>query len=92
MADEKKLDPQYLIVTTRTDLDWLQTLVNSWIKKGYVPFWEPRILQDTYIQTMIDPQLLEVTVKEVKEVKKVTSSIVTIPGTVNVEWCECNCW
>jgi hypothetical protein len=21
-----------------------------------------------------------------------TTSTVTIPGTVNVSWCECNCW
>lgn len=94
--EETKLNPQY-IITTKTDVEWLQVLVNRYIEKGYTPYWPMNVVNNwtviTYQQVLVDPKLLEVTVKEITDIKKwAISSTVAIPGTVNVSWCECNCW
>ena len=96
--EPQPLNPSY-IITEKSDLEWFQVLVNRYIEKGYVPYWPMNyILIDwhtwvfRYQQIMIDPLVLEKQQLTVREVSNIKSSTVTIPGTVNVSWCECNCW
>jgi hypothetical protein len=101
MANEepKALNPSY-IVTEKSDLEWFQVLVNRYIEKGYVPYWplnyimiDWRTWVFKYQQILVDPLVLERQQTTIRNITKWNiSSIVTIPGTVNVSWCECNCW
>lgn len=76
----------------------VQVDVNRYIAKWYIPFWGLAVQNEVYAQALIDPLIMErqqLTVREVTDIKKwsiVSTSTVTIPGTVNVSWCECNCW
>jgi len=82
-----ELNPKYVI----SSWEWLlqlQTDVNKLIEKWYVPFGHMILKDTTFLQVMIDPKLLEVVVKN-EEGKNFRT---TIPTTVNVSWCECNCW
>ena len=97
MANEepKALWIPYLILTN-TESWYLQTAINKQIDKWYIPYWTLMFGNWVFAQCMIDPLVLErqqLTVREVSNIKKwAISSTVTIPGTVNVSWCECNCW
>ena len=97
MANEEQqwLNPKYVILQ-KSDKWLLQTEVNKYIEKWYVIYWQLIIDWLICTQVVIDPLVLErqqLTVREVSDIKKwAISSTVTIPGTVNVSWCECNCW
>lgn len=97
MANEepKELGIPYVILT-RNDSSVLQAEVNRRIAKWYIPYWQLFYNNWVFIQCLADPLILErqqLTVREVSDIKKwAIASTVTIPETVNVSWCECNCW
>lgn len=95
--EPKELTPSYVIIE-KAKKDELQTRVNEYLQKWYVLLWAPFMNWILYVQALVDPLVWErqqLTVREVSNIKKwalATTSTVTIPGTVNVSWCECNCW
>lgn len=99
MANEepKALAVKYVLVSD-TDRWTLQRKVNEYIEKWYIPLWGISVAPDSvavYSQALIDPLVLErqqLTVRNITKWAITTTSTVTIPDTVNVSWCECNCW
>lgn len=96
MANEepKELGIPYVILT-KNDSSVLQTEVNRRISKWYIPYWQLFYNNWVFIQCLADPLILErqqLTVRAITKWALATTSTVTIPGTVNVSWCECNCW
>ena len=88
MAEEAKND---YIILQRNTIEELQKLVNAKIKEKYMPYGNIILSEWMYIQAMITLEFLtkmELTIKTVKAVWVVA----WIWWTVNVSWCECNCW
>ena len=97
--EQQELNPKYVILQ-KNDRGLLQTEVNKYIEKWYIPNWQLMMEWTVCTQVVIDPLVLErqqLTVRNISNNKDWTVHIVgtetvSIPGTVNVSWCECNCW
>lgn len=93
---QKELVPSFVVLEKNNRAE-IQQEINVYISKWYIPYWQIMLNNDIrYSMCMIDPLVLEkqqLTVRNISNNEDWTIHTVgTIPGTVNVSWCECNCW